>query len=246
MNADYADTDTRNFVSSLPDSSAAIMLAFPDRFIRDSDGTLTTVDLRPVNFDSDREKRLRWGLSMNARLGGGTRSSATAAGAPARAASPTTYLQLTANHTVVFSEKIVIRQGLDPVDLLGGGAIGIGGGRLRHQLDGTAAVTSGGLGARLGVTWRGPSSLESRIGGATDVLDFSPVLLLNLRAFADVKRVLPHSPWARGLRLSLDVVNVTNDRQRVRNSSGATPLQYQPAYRDPLGRTIEFEIRKVF
>ena len=27
------------------------MLAFPDRFIRDSNGVLTTVDLRPVNFD---------------------------------------------------------------------------------------------------------------------------------------------------------------------------------------------------
>jgi len=25
-----------------------------------------------------------------------------------------------------------------------------------------------------------------------------------------------------------------------------TPLQYQPGYRDPVGRTIEFELRKVF
>jgi hypothetical protein len=42
------------------------------------------------------------------------------------------------------------------------------------------------------------------------------------------------------------VVNLINDRQKVRDSHGVTPLQYQPAYRDPLGRTIEFEIRKVF
>ncbi|MES2146568.1 MAG: hypothetical protein V4491_01820, partial [Pseudomonadota bacterium] len=43
LNIDYTDTDRRDFLSSLPDSSAAIMLAFPDRFIRDSTGVLTRV-----------------------------------------------------------------------------------------------------------------------------------------------------------------------------------------------------------
>jgi iron complex outermembrane recepter protein len=245
LNAEYTDTNTRNFVSSLPEASAAVMLAFPDRFVRDSSGNLVSVDLRPVNFDSDREKRLRWGLSLNKKIAGGiTRPAATPGGSAER--TPTTYLQLSANHTVVFSDKIVIRSGLDPVDLLSGGAIGIGGGRLRHQVDGTAALTSGGLGVRVGAAWRGASTLDTRIGGVTDTLHFSPVFLLNLRAFADMRRLLPHSNWARGLRLSLDVLNLTNDRQRVRDSFGNTPLQYQPAYRDPLGRTIEFEIRKVF
>ena len=244
LDAEYTDTDVRNFVSSLPDSSAAIMLAFPERFVRDAGGNLTTVDLRPVNFDSDHEKRLRWGLSMNAKLGGGQQLPA-ARGTPRRR-TPTTYLQLSANHTVVFSDTIVIRPGLDRVDLLGGGAIGIGGGRLRHQVDGTAAITKGGLGARIGVTWRGPSTLKSQISGVTDTLRFSPVFLFNLRAFADMKQVFPRSKMARGLRLSVDVINLTNDRQRVRDSFGNTPLQYQRAYRDPIGRTIEFEIRKVF
>ena len=245
LSGEYTDTDTRNFVSSLPDASAAIMLAFPDRFVRDAEGNLTTVDLRPVNFASDHEKRLRWGFSMNAKIAGGAKPLGSAKG-PAGARPPSTYLQLSANHNVVFSERIVIRPGLDPVDVLGGGAIGIGGGRLRHQLDGTAAITSGGMGARIGVTWRGPSSLESRIGNSIDTLQFSPVFLFNLRMFTDAKRILPHSSWAKGLRLSLDLVNLTNDRQRVRDSFGSTPLQYQPAYRDPIGRTVEIEIRKVF
>jgi len=246
LNAEYTDTDIRNFVSSLPEASAAVMLAFPDRFIRDSNGILTTVDLRPVNFDSDREKRLRWGISMNAKIGGGAPPPPPVKGAKPGQRTPTTYFQLTLNHSVVFSDTIVIRPGLAPVDVLGGGAIGIGGGRLRHQLDGTAAITSGGAGVRVGMTWRGPSSLESRIGGVTDTLRFSPVFILNVRAFADVSRLLPQSRWAKGLRLSVDVLNATNDRQRVRDSFATTPLQYQPAYRDPLGRTIEFEIRKVF
>jgi outer membrane receptor protein involved in Fe transport len=147
---------------------------------------------------------------------------------------------------VVFSEEIRIRPGLEPVDVLHGGAIGIGGGRLRHQIDATAALNSGGTGIRVGVTWRGKSELESRISGIEDTLRFSPVFLVNARAFTDLKRFLPESKWAKGLRLSLEVVNLFNDRQDVRDSFGNTPLQYQPAYRDPIGRTVEFEIRKVF
>ena len=61
-----------------------------------------------------------------------------------------------------------------------------------------------------------------------------------------MKRFFPQSQWAKGLRLSLDVVNATNHRQSVRGSFGDTPLQYQRGYRDPLGRTIEIELRKVF
>jgi hypothetical protein len=243
LNAEYTDFNRRNFVASLPEASAAVELAFPERYIR-TNGVLTTVDLRPVNFGSDRAKRLRWGLSMNKRIGGS--DSGAAVTSDSARSTPPTYFQLTANHSMVFSEKILIRPGLDPVSLLDGGAIGIGGSQVRHQLDGTAAINSGGIGARLGITWRGASRLDTRVGSTTDTLHFSPLMLINLRAFADMKRLLPETAWAKGLRASLDVINVTNHRQRVRDSSGKTPLQFQQAYRDPLGRTIEVELRKVF
>lgn len=246
LNAEYTDTDRRDFLSSLPDSSAAIMLAFPDRFIRDSSGVLTRIDLRPVNFDSEREKRLRLGFNMNARLGSQRAAPPPTPGAPRVAPRPGTFLQLNANYTRVFSDEIVIRPGLPPVDLLNGGALGIGGGRQRNQIDGTASLSSGGLGARVGVTWRGDSILVTRLIGGTDTLRFDPLLVVNLRLFAEGKRVLPRVKWANGLRLSLDVANLLDQRQRVRDSLGDTPLQYQPAYRDPIGRTVEFEIRAVF
>ena len=244
LNAEYSDTDIRNFVSSLPQASAAVELAFPDRFIRDANGVLTTIDFTPVNFDSHRDKRLRWGVSMNAKLSG--TPPAPAPGQRRPPVRPGTYFQLTANHTIVFSDEIVIRPGLDSVNLLNGGAIGIGGGRPRHQIDGTAAITSGGIGARLGVTWRGPNELISTFNGVTDTLHFSPLLAVNLRAFADLKRIVPDAKWARGFRVSVDVINAFDRRQTVHDSFGNTPLQYQPGYRDPLGRTVEVELRKVF
>lgn len=263
FNAEYTDTEERNFVSSIPDASAAVMLAFPDRFVRDLTGTLTTIDLRPVNFDTHRERRLRYGFSLSTNLTKGGRAAIrpaaarkapgddgpTAALAPARRPGPASRplrLQLSANHSIVFQDEITIRPGLGSVDLLKGGAIGIGGGRVRHQLDGTASLSSGGVGLRLAVDWRGKYTLDSQVGSFTDTLRFSPVLLVNLRAFADVSRFLPQERWAKGVRLSLNAQNLTNDRQEVRDSAGNTPLQYQPGYRDPLGRTVELELRKVF
>ncbi|MCL6684707.1 hypothetical protein [Sphingomonas alba] len=264
LNAEYTDTEEHNYVSYIPEASAAVMLAFPERFVRDLDGTLTTVDLRPVNFDSHREKRFRYGFSLNTKLGGGGPAAGISVPKAAEGAddegsreeslssksagrrNPATRLSLTATHSIVFKDEIVIRSGLPPVDLLEGGAIGLGGGRVRHQLDATASITSGGLGARVTASWRGKSTLNALDEGGPDRLVFSPVFNLGLRAFADLHRFLPHSDWARSMRLSINVVNATNDRQEVRDSTGDTPLRYQAGYRDPLGRTIEIELRKVF
>jgi hypothetical protein len=257
ITAEYTDTRERNFVSSLPEASAAVMLAFPERFIRE-DGVLTTVDLRPVNFDEHREKRFRYGISLNKTLGqsGGSAPRISAAGdadsdtqddAPAPVQrGPRTRISFNASHSIVFKDEIAIRSDLPSIDLLDGGAIGIAGGRVRHQFDASASITSGGTGLRVNANWRGRNRLNTIGEDGPDRLLFSPVFNLGVRAFADLRRFLPHSDWAKGTRLSLNVQNATNDRQQVRNSAGVTPLQYQPGYRDPIGRTVEFEIRKVF
>ncbi|MEJ8630412.1 hypothetical protein P0F65_12230 [Sphingomonas sp. I4] len=48
------------------------------------------------------------------------------------------------------------------------------------------------------------------------------------------------------MRATLGVTNLFNIRPRVRDRTGTTPLSYQPAYLDPLGRTLSFNLRKVF
>jgi iron complex outermembrane receptor protein len=240
LNAEYTDVDARNFVSSLPQASAAVMLAFPDRFVRDVNNVLTQVDLRPVNFDFHREKRLRYGFSLSEPL------HRPRPRAPLDRARPTTRVQLSLNDTLVLSDEIRIRPELPNVNLLDGGAIGIASGRVRHQIDGTAALSSGPMGVRLGLTWRGKSSLQTRVAQNVEFLRFSPLLLVNVRAFADLAGLFGSAPLTRSTRLSLNVTNLFNNRQLVRDSLGATPLQYQPAYRDPLGRTVELELRKVF
>ena len=69
---------------------------------------------------------------------------------------------------------------------------------------------------------------------------------VNLRAFTDMRRFFPRANWAQRMRVALNLLNATNDRQEVRDSAGNIPGQYQPGYRDAVGRTIELQFRKTF
>jgi iron complex outermembrane recepter protein len=254
LSAEYMAVRNRNFLAAPSPASLPILLAFPERFQRDANGVLTVVDARPVNFARYRERSLRYGLSFAVPLG--PASSPAAVQSPAAAvpgdeedaatgdARPR--LAVTANHMIVLDSDILIRPGLARVDLLEGGAIGLAGGRPRHQLDFSASLSARGFGARLTGVWRSASLLETRLGDTTGRLRFSPLATFNLRLFADASRFVPRTSWLNSTRLSLAVTNLTNRRQRVADPLGNTPLQYQPAYLDSLGRTIEFELRKVF
>jgi iron complex outermembrane receptor protein len=46
--------------------------------------------------------------------------------------------------------------------------------------------------------------------------------------------------------VTVTVDNLLGKRQQVSNLAGITPLGYQPIYRDPLGRLVSVELRKVF
>jgi hypothetical protein len=233
--ADYFGTRNRDIISALPPASDLIIAAFPDRFIRDLGGTLVAVDVRPVSFARQSEDRLRYGFNLNLPLG--TNASGKAGGPR---------LQVNAAHSWVLDSELRISSGFEPIDLLSPDAIGLGSaGRPRHQFDFTLGYADRGLGLRLNAQHRGKSYLSLVSEGTTDRLKFSPLTTLNLRAFATGARV-SDAPWLKGTRLSLSVLNALNDKQRIRDSAGVTPLSYQQDYRDPLGRTIEVELRKVF
>jgi outer membrane receptor protein involved in Fe transport len=267
LSAEYTRTEGNNFATVLPIESARIALAFPDRFARNADGLLSIVDLRPINFAAKSQDRLRYGFNIALPLG---RAAVPARNADRSAAStgelavssaegeaeavplqsrvpPGGRLRLdaSANHTWVFRDEVLIRPSTPPIDLLSGGAIGIAGGRPRHQLDFSLGLSSRGTGVRLTGIWRSESLLEVRAGSSLDSLRFSPLGTMNLRGFAEGSRLFPQVAWLKQTRFSLSVTNLLNERQRVSDTIGNTPLRYQPGYRDPTGRTIEIELRKV-
>ena len=64
LRADYAHVTIDRPLSNIT-ASPQIEAAFPERFVRDSSGTLVSVDLRPVNFDSSRRDALRIGFDFS-------------------------------------------------------------------------------------------------------------------------------------------------------------------------------------
>jgi uncharacterized membrane protein YgcG len=66
LTANYVSARTDNPVSSFPTPTAAIEAAFPDRFVRDADGTLLSVDQRPINYARSERSELRWGINFSA------------------------------------------------------------------------------------------------------------------------------------------------------------------------------------
>ena len=297
ITADYSEFRNRDVVTALPPASDLILLAFPERFVRDPvTGVLRQVDIRPVQFARENRKELRYGFNLNLPLGGGAveggleddsdprppmenierrgdferdeRSPGAERGPRAergeggwvgrgerggrggfgrRGGGRGPRLQFNFSHTIALESELLIREGLDPIDLLSRGAIGFGGAtRPRHQLDFSAGYAERGRGIRFTGRHQSQSFLRLTGGVDTQVLRFSPLTTLNLRAFTELGRYAPDVEFLKGARLSLTIANIFNRRQKVRDEGGITPLAYQRAYRDPIGRTVEIELRKTF
>lgn len=250
FSGEYRKISNRNIVSALPQGSAAVLAAFPRRFIRDANGILVAVDIRPVTFARQSQEQIRLGANLVLPLGGKggfTESGDASADGEERKADRTNpRLQLNLNYTRVLNSELLLANGQAPIDLLSPGAVAFAGVTPpKHQIDFTAGFSQRGFGVRLSGQVRSASYLS--IAGVTpDVLRFEPLTILSARAFADGQAIFGDAEWAKGLRFSLTIGNTTGARQKVVDIRGQTPIAYQPAYRDPVGRTIGFEIRKVF
>lgn len=247
INANYTVNDTSNQIGALPPPSSAVVAAFPDRFVRDASGTLILVDGRSVNFARQHNRQLRLGASFNVPLKAALVIDRKP-GEPvsARRRIPALSLQVNASHTIQFESTTVIRSGLPEVDLLKGGAIGIGGGGQRHSDDLSIALTQGRSGVRFNARRRGETFLVIGTLASPDLLTFAPITTFDLKVFADLGEFLPRSRWAKDTRVTFGFQNLSNNRQFVANSFGVTPQAYQRIYRDPIGRTLSLELRKVF
>lgn len=157
-------------------------------------------------------------------------------------------LQISFYHTWFFRDDILIKQGGPRLDLLDGGTTGSGGGQPRHELELQVGMTNNGIGARFSGQWESATTVTGGTGTATGDLHFSSLATANFRLFADLGQQpsLVKHRWARGMRVTLAVTNIFDSRQHVRDATGATPLSYQPAYLDPLGRTVKISLRKLF
>lgn len=95
----------------------------------------------------------------------------------------------------------------------------------RHQFELQAGLYGNGLGMRLTADYQSASLV---------------------RGTPTQKGAIRSLPWLSGARVTLEAANLFNARRRVVDEGGLTPQALQPAYLDPLGRTIRFSLRMLF
>jgi iron complex outermembrane receptor protein len=250
LSTDYVDTRIDNQAASLGGATPAFQRVFPDLFVRDALGQLVSVDLRPVNLAFERERKLR--LTINAQLTLGKTPPPPpppAPGTDARAAPPppppkprpSLWLSATTNYRL--EDRLTLRRPGPAVDLLDGATLNGTGGRPRWDVDLNGHFSYGVF--NLGVYGRlqGPTRIRSDI--AASDLRFSGRTWLVLYSFVRLENVIK-KPWAKGLNVDFAVENLLNDRINVTDLNGQTPNRFQPAYIDPLGRSVRVGVRKLF
>jgi iron complex outermembrane recepter protein len=151
-------------------------------------------------------------------------------------------------HTAQFSSTVLIAPGGPELDLLGGDALSTSG-TPRHSIELNGGLFHKGKGLFFNGTWTAPTRIEaSGLPGSSD-LRFGSLTRLNLNLFMELGeqgKLAQHSPFLKGLRLSLRFENLFDSRQQVTDGAGLVPLSYQKDYLDPRGRVIELELRKMF
>ena len=236
FSAHYGQSRIRDTVGTLPPLTADVELAFPERFVRNADGTLIEVDNRSVNLQRQAMNDLKWGFNAWFPFGPQPKG-----GTPNR-------FEFSVFDTWVQKDEILIRDGISPLNLLNGAPSNGAGGQPRHQIDWSALIYNDGLGAALNGTWRSATSVDSGDLSEPEALRFSALGTVNLRLFADLGG-LPAThgeQWAQGARVALQALNMFDRRQYVQDSSGITPIAFAPGYLDPVGRTVSFTVRKAF
>jgi hypothetical protein len=236
VSATYEAVTIRNqtaIVYALTPQTEAI---FPDLFTRDAAGRLVSVAFRPINFHRERQRTLN--LNVNAWGMLGKPPPAGTAKPPQR---PTYYAGI--GPTIKFSDRLQLRPTTPELDILNGDTVtGAGTARAFGYAYGGINYLGNGLTFD---AWYGGASRVRSANPAAD-LHFSPIFRLNVGGSLSIHHFLPHEDWTRHLQLKLDVNNVGDAHQHVRDGNGRVPNRFQPDLLDPIGRTVSLTLRKQF
>jgi iron complex outermembrane receptor protein len=267
--AEWFRNRSTNVTQGFPLLTPAIEAAFPGRAVRGPDGTLVSIDRRPVTFSEVKSSRMRWGINLSGQIGGqqargeggrgagpgrgpGGGSGAMSGGrfdlaSFGRGAQGGRW-NLAVYHTPRFSETATISRTGPVLDLLGGDSLSVGG-VARHRIELEGGGFYKGFGIRANGTWRAPTRIRASGGPGTSDLRFGATFDVDLRLFVNFdqqRSVIEALPLLKGARLALEIDDLFDSRQKVTDAAGLVPLTYQADYRDARGRMIGLDFRKMF
>ncbi len=234
--AHYEVSRIANAIGALPPTTAAVEAAYPERFVRDADGSLIEIDDRWVNLEQEQVDDLKWGVNVWIPI------------ADSQANAMANRIECSLFDTWYLHDVTLIRRGIPELNLLGGAPSDVSGGQPRHKIEFHTLYHRDGVGVLLAAAWRSPTVVDSGDPATPDAIHFSSLGTADLRIFLDLGRLswTRGASWAQGTRASLAVTNLFDRRQTVQDDDGATPAAFEPGYLDPLGRVVALTIRTVF
>ncbi len=69
LTANYSRTEVEGSIAAFPTITPELEAALPERFTRDLDGNLVSIDARPLNFQKAEQQEIRWGLNFSTPFG---------------------------------------------------------------------------------------------------------------------------------------------------------------------------------
>ena len=257
LNLDFLDSTTDSPIIGFPTPTEEIEAAFGDRFERDANGELLSLDARPLNVQEARERRLDWGLRYVRRIGvsGTARSSGSRRDGGAsrrgrgfgRRGDDGGRFYVSLQHGWSLEDRLLLSPGVPAVDYVGRSVGGRQRGGAEHVASLRASLTVRGTGGRVRLRWRdGTTSLPASDG--TIGLRTSALTTLDVRAFHTVRRrsaLAERLPWLAGARLTIGVDNAFGEKARVVDGFGATPAGSSADELDPVGRFVYVEFRRL-
>lgn len=210
----------------------------PELFTRDASGRLTSLTIRPTNFYRERLRTLNFTVSASGALGRPPAAGADPGKAPPR---PTYYLG--AGPSIKFRDRLQLRPGAPELDLLRGATV-TGGGIPHASAYAYAGLNYLGSGGTFDF-WYGGGSRVRNPDPAAD-LALAPIFKLNIGMYISVHHFTPTQEWTSHMQLKVDLNNVTDARQSIRDRQGRVPYRLQPGFLDPVGRVVSVTLRKLF
>ncbi len=238
IGATYEATEISDGIQTIYALTPAIQAALPDLFVRDGAGALVSVAFRPTNVFRERQRTLNITLAANGQLGRAKRPTTPDGRPPDR---PTFYGGI--GPTVRFADRIALRPGAPMLDLLAGDTLS-GGTTQRLAGYGYGGLSYLGNGGTFDFYCTGGATVRGTVAAST--LTFTPLCKINLSGSLSIHHFLPHQNWTRHLGFKLEVANITDARQRVRDATGVVPYRYQPDLLDAVGRSVVLSLRKLF
>jgi hypothetical protein len=233
----YLDELTDHPIRAFPAQDADVEAAFPGLYSRDTRGSLVAFDTRPVNLDEEQRREFRWALRYRQKLPP-TRRGATPEGAP--------MLRLSLNHVVTLRDELTLAPGIPAIDYLGVAQAGRRRDGAAHRVDLRSSFSDGGFTARLNASWQSPTRTRAPDGNNLFFDDLFRADLNLAYAFGAASDLVNRVPALANSRLRFTVRNLFDDKPRVRDALGRTPVGFTADELMPRGRHVALEFRKRF